>query len=271
MGRSPMWTASRSTTPTGTSTCARRTPSRCCASRSSRSSRARTWSGAAMRSWGSFAASGAALALLCAAPAPAKPVGEFARATNASLDASRAARPRAEAAAQRRRDAAASCLDVFKATPLPNREQLDAAYFIDVASGLYEIETPLLRRLLDRLERVRLRPEPELMKARRLLRSEVALLELLPLIVLDDACRTARDWQAAGWRTPPRSIRAIRRLQTLSAGADEDLTPAAKLLAAGGHRRASRLVLDDYDQFGDEGVELAGDPVHCALMPDDCS
>ena len=42
-------TASRSTTPTGTSTCARRTPSRCCASTSSRSSRARTWSESATR------------------------------------------------------------------------------------------------------------------------------------------------------------------------------------------------------------------------------
>ena len=43
-------TASRSTTPTGTSTSARRTPSRCCASTSSRWSRARTWRRSATRS-----------------------------------------------------------------------------------------------------------------------------------------------------------------------------------------------------------------------------
>ena len=40
----PASTGSRSTTPTGTSTCAPPTPSRCCASTSSRWSRARTWS-----------------------------------------------------------------------------------------------------------------------------------------------------------------------------------------------------------------------------------
>ena len=42
-------TGSRSTTTTGTSTCGRRTPSRCCACASSRSSRRRTWSAAATR------------------------------------------------------------------------------------------------------------------------------------------------------------------------------------------------------------------------------
>ena len=44
-------TASRSTTPTGTSTSAPPTPSRCCASTSSRWSRARTWRRSATRSW----------------------------------------------------------------------------------------------------------------------------------------------------------------------------------------------------------------------------
>ena len=44
-------TASRSTTPTGTSTSAPRTPSRCCASTSSRWSPARTWRRSATRSW----------------------------------------------------------------------------------------------------------------------------------------------------------------------------------------------------------------------------
>ena len=50
--RSPRSTGSRSTTRTGTSTCAPPTPSRCCASTSSRWSRARTWSAAATRSSG---------------------------------------------------------------------------------------------------------------------------------------------------------------------------------------------------------------------------
>ena len=45
------WTASRSTTTTGTSTCARRTPSRCCACAWSRWCRAPTWSAAATRCW----------------------------------------------------------------------------------------------------------------------------------------------------------------------------------------------------------------------------
>ena len=45
---SRIWTASRSTTTTGTSTSARRTPSRCCASTSRRSRRSR-WSGSATR------------------------------------------------------------------------------------------------------------------------------------------------------------------------------------------------------------------------------
>ena len=44
-------TAFRSTTTIGTSTSAPRTPSRCCACASSRSSRARTWSAAATRCW----------------------------------------------------------------------------------------------------------------------------------------------------------------------------------------------------------------------------
>ena len=47
--RSPTSTACRSTTTTGTSTSARRTPSRCCVSRWSRSSRPRTWSAGATR------------------------------------------------------------------------------------------------------------------------------------------------------------------------------------------------------------------------------
>ncbi len=42
-------TGSRSTTTTGTSTCARRTPSRCCDCASSRCARARTWSAGATR------------------------------------------------------------------------------------------------------------------------------------------------------------------------------------------------------------------------------
>jgi hypothetical protein len=221
-----------------------------------------------MRCWASSALSAGALALLCAAPAAAKPVGEFAQASNAFLDARQAARPRADAAAQRRRDAAAACLDVFQATPVANRELVYVAYFVDEELGLFEVYSPIYRRLLARLERMRLRPEPELMKARRVLRTTVSLLELLPL-VLDDPCTTARAWQAAGWRTPPRSIRVIRRIQTISEASDYDLEAAARLLRRAGHRRAAREISNVFDP-GDAAVERAGDPVRCALMPDDC-
>ena len=49
--RSPGWTASPSTTRSGTSTCGHRTPSRSCGSTSSRSSPGRTWSESATRCW----------------------------------------------------------------------------------------------------------------------------------------------------------------------------------------------------------------------------
>ena len=49
--RSPRWTASRSTTTTGTSTCARPTPSRCCGCAWRASCRRRTWRRGATRCW----------------------------------------------------------------------------------------------------------------------------------------------------------------------------------------------------------------------------
>ena len=221
-----------------------------------------------MRCWASFAAS-AALALACAAPAAATPVGDFARATNAFLDARRAAGCAAQAAAQRRRDAVAQqCLDVFQAAPPANRELLGVAYDVDVTAGLLEVEGPVYRGFLDRLERLRLRSEPELMRARRLLRGQVAFLGLVPL-VFDDACTTARAWQAAGWRTPPRSIRIFHRLATLSDAVDENLDAASRVLARAGHRRAARAALDDFT-LPDSVIERAGDPVRCALDPEGC-
>jgi hypothetical protein len=222
-----------------------------------------------MRSWGSFAASAAALALLLSAPAAtAKPAGDFARATNAFLDARRDDGPRAQAAAQRHRDAGAQCLDVFRAAPPANRELLEAAYAVDVQIGLLEVDGPIYRRFLDRLERVALRDEPDLMTARRLLRTEVAFFELAPLI-LDDACTTARAWQASGWRTPPRSIRILHRLGTLGDAADEDLLPAVRVLRRAGHPRAARAVLDAFGP-ADETIERRDDPVICALLSQDC-
>ena len=220
-----------------------------------------------MRCWASFAAS-AALALLCAAPAAATPEGGFARATNAFLDARHASAARAQAAAQRKRDAAAQCLDVFKATPEANRELLGAAYDVDVAGGLLEVDGPIFRRLLDRLERVHLRTVPELMKARRILRTQVAFYGLIPL-VFDDTCTIAREWQAAGWKTPPRAIRVFHRLATIGDGLDDDLLPAVRVLRRTGHLRAARAVLDAFGP-SDAEIERRDDPVRCALGFGDC-
>ena len=222
-----------------------------------------------MRCWASFAAS-AILALACATPAAAAPAtSDFARATNAFLDARRAAAPRAVAAVERRGAAlAADCLDVFKAAPPANRELLGVAYELDLEAAALGIEEPLYRRLLDRLERTQLRSEPELMRARRLLRTEVAFFGLSRL-TFEDACATARAWQAAGWRTPPRSIQIFHRLATLSDAADEDLGPASRLLARTGHRRAARAVLDDFVP-ADSLIERPRDPIRCALGLEDC-
>src|SRR4051812_29774179 len=183
-----MSTACRSTTRTGTSTCARRTPSRCCASPSNRSCRRRTWREGAMRSWASFAASAVA-ALVLAAPAAAAgaPVDEFASATGEFAQAFRTALPRAKAAAEQRQEAARECLDVLRATPEPNREPMAEAYLFDVVFGVVNVEVRPLRRFAGRLARIHLRREPALAAVRRNLRGVVAALELTALSV-DDTC-----------------------------------------------------------------------------------
>jgi hypothetical protein len=224
-----------------------------------------------MRSWGSSAASGAGPALACAlvlaAPAVAAPVDDFARASTDFARARSDARPRANAALRQRQEAAQSCLDVFRATPEPNREPLFDAYVIDVVFGAITVDEPLYDRFIARLEQIRLQREPALMAARRILRGQVAGVEALGL-TLDDACTTARQWQAANWRTPPRSIRILRLFGHFSDAFPQKTDAAERRLRRAGHPRAAEVLARTLEP--ENGDAFEADPVACALDQASC-
>jgi hypothetical protein len=187
-----------------------------------------------MRCWASSAVSAAAAVLLLAGPAAAAPVDRFARATLAT-------RAEVHDAAVRAGGVARQCLDVLRAAPLENRESLAVAFELDVTFGLLKVDAPIMRRWGARLERIRLRREPALMAARRILRGQRALIDVA-LLTLDRTCTVAREWQAAGWRTPPRSIRLQRRFLTIADSYSQETDAAEGRLRRAGHPRAARIL-----------------------------
>jgi hypothetical protein len=211
-----------------------------------------------MRYWASFA-----LSLALATPAQAAPVDEFADATSVVGRSFRAAAPRMDAAAGQRQQAAQSCLDVLRATPEPNRETLLVAYALDVVVGRFTVARPLFGRYQSRLERIRLRREPALTAARRILRGQLALVDTL-VLSLDDTCTIARQWQQAGWRTPPRSIRLQRRLLRIADSYSQETDEAERRLRRAGHPRAARILERGIDVGGESTPET--DPVVCAVV-----
>jgi len=181
---------------------------------------------------------------------------------------------RAERVGQAAREAAAGCLDTWRAVPARHRAELFDFYFVSIAGAYFEVDGAIFGRWVQRLgAAVSIGRVTVLRRARRDLRSNLSVVRRL-IEPTRKPCDTVARWQAAGFRQAarPPELRALRQVgKELEAFSSANLTRAAELVLRRGGRaggRAAELIADGIDEK-DDRVLRPCDPVVVIIEPDD--
>lgn len=189
------------------------------------------------------------------------------RATLAADRELRAAAPRAGGAAQATRSAARRCLADFERVPVVEQETVYGYYFVSLASGLWFVDKPILRRwIVDGLAPAARRSTAWRNERRRLLR-EVVIADRVYGYGRPEVCPAITAWRADGFAPDrrPAVIEALRRA-TVDPVLQTSTWPAAaieRLLLRSADPRADRVMflLNRGTDEPDDRVERSTDPI----------